>query len=74
MAGKASHADDLLELIKTHRPDVVLLMIQNAAGRHGTLLSRLSDFAERAPVLVVTDDLNPALHAEVSSWGPGASS
>jgi DNA-binding NarL/FixJ family response regulator len=69
MVGEASGAQDVLDLISTHRPDVVLLMIDGASERESALLHRLPDIAERTSVLVVTGDPDSALHAQAIELG-----
>ena len=69
MVGEASGAQDVLDLISTHRPDVVLLMIDGASEREFALLHRLPDIAERTSVLVVTGDSDSALHAHAIELG-----
>jgi DNA-binding NarL/FixJ family response regulator len=69
MVGEASGAQDVLDLISSHRPDVVLLMIDGASEREFALLHRLPDIAERTSVLVVTGDPDSALHAQAIELG-----
>src|ERR1700694_2686326 len=69
LVGEANGAQDVLDLISTHRPDVVLLMIDGAGEREFTLLHRLPDIAERTSVLVVTGDPDFAVHAHALELG-----
>jgi DNA-binding NarL/FixJ family response regulator len=69
MIGEANGAQDVLDLISTDRPDVVLLMIDGAGERESALLHRLPDIAERTSVLVVTGDPDSALHAQAIELG-----
>jgi len=69
MVGEASGAQDVIDLVSTHRPDVVLLMIDGAAESELELLQRLSDIAEQTSVLVVTGQQDPALHARAIELG-----
>jgi len=69
MVGEASGAQDVLDVISAHRPDVVVLVIDGANEREILLLERLPDIAKRTSVLVVTGDPDSALHAQAIELG-----
>jgi DNA-binding NarL/FixJ family response regulator len=69
VVGEASGVPDILDVIGTQRPDVVLLVMDGTSEREVALLHRLPDIAERASVLIVTGDSDSTLHAQAIELG-----
>jgi DNA-binding NarL/FixJ family response regulator len=69
VVGETSSAPAVLDLIETHRPDVVLLMMEGASQRQIMLLDLLPDITERALVLIVTGNPDARLQAQAIEQG-----
>jgi two-component system, NarL family, nitrate/nitrite response regulator NarL len=66
VVGDAEAVEELIEVVETQHPDVVLLAMDRWNEREIGLLERLS---ERTRTLVVTADVDPNLHARAIQMG-----
>jgi DNA-binding NarL/FixJ family response regulator len=69
VVGDAAGGADVLTMLETHRPEVVLLIMSGNSEREFALLRDLPAIAEYAHALVVTPHLDTALHAEAIELG-----
>jgi two-component system, NarL family, nitrate/nitrite response regulator NarL len=69
VVGEASDATELLTVVAAQQPDVVLVAFDGAAERDLALLQGLPNIAEQARTLVLTDEVDTALHARAIELG-----
>jgi DNA-binding NarL/FixJ family response regulator len=69
VVAEASDGPDLRAMVETHRPDAVLLVMDGHPEREFSVLSLLSDIAERTNVLVATAHADAALHTQAIELG-----
>jgi two-component system nitrate/nitrite response regulator NarL len=69
VVGEAPGASELLKVLESQHPDVVLMSLDGAGERELALLQQLPKVAERARTLVLTSDHDIGLHARVIELG-----
>jgi len=69
VVAEAGEGADVAGMLKQHRPDVVLLVLDGTGEREFSLLSLVSDIADQTNVLVVTAHHDSALHTQAIELG-----